>query len=77
MEYCSDWMFVGKFCNKPFGRCSGHFKFDTIPHAGDKQRIEQHIREHPNCWFNNHCVRGLTDAASKLKLGDANGPTGE
>ena len=76
-EYCSDWMFVGKFCSKPFGQCSGHFKFDTIRHAGDKQKIEQHIRDHPNCWFNNRCVKSLTDAASKLKLGDANGPTGE
>ena len=76
-EYCSDWMFVGKFCSKPFGQCSGHFKFDTIRHAGDKQRIEQHIRDAQNMWFNNRCVKSLTDAASKLKLGDANGPTGE
>ena len=75
MEYCPDWVFVGKICSKPFGRCSGHFKFDAITNGGDKQRIEQHIVNSPSMWFNNWCGRSLMDPTSKQKLGDANGST--
>lgn len=77
-KYCADWITVGSCCTRPYGQCDGrHVNFDTIPVPADKAAIERHVVATDGLWFNKASVRTLQDAASKAKLGDASGPTGE
>jgi uncharacterized membrane protein YgcG len=73
-DYCADWFYVGKSCNKAYGTCSGHFKFDYIRHAGDKKKIADHVANSPDLWFNQADVRTLTEDMHKLHLGGSDGP---
>ena len=75
VQYCPDWMFMGKSCGCARGACPGrHYKYDSIPVPADKDKIANHIAATEGLWFNRASVHSLTEESHKQQLGSSSGP---